>query len=143
MQGVDTTSQPVSESGRSTLLYAFAIGFGVILAATGILTTRFQFIIIPIIAYVGSTILNIISQTTICSKSNIGQAFTLGLIGLAISFITYLLAANVELLASPITALLPNMDPFNRQRFIIGFYLFWAGLYSQIVTSGFVQGCPS
>lgn len=146
MQGAPVTNPPtktVSQSGRSTLLYAFAIGLGIILATTGILTTSFQIILIPIISYIAATILNILSQNTICAKSNTSQAFTLGLIAMAISTITYLLAANVGLLAKPITALFPNMDPLTQRRFIIGFYLFWAGVYSQIVSSGFVQACPS
>lgn len=144
MQGAPVTTpatKTVSQSGRSTLLYAFAIGLGIILATTGILTTRLEFIIIPIIAYIAATILNILSQNTICSKANTSQAFTLGLIAMGISALTYLLAANIGLLGKPITALFPNMDPLTQRRFIIGFYLFWAGVYSQIFSSGFVQAC--
>ena len=138
-----SSTRAVSQSGRSTVLYAFAIGLGIILATTGILTSRFQLLIIPIISYIAATILNIVSQNSVCQKSNTGQAFTLGLVSMGISTFTYLLASNVGLLARPITAMLPNMDPFTQKRFIIGFYLFWAGVYSQIFTSGFVSACPS
>jgi hypothetical protein len=130
-------------SGRSSVLYAFAIGLGIIIGTTGILVTQFQIIIIPIIAYISATGLNLLTQNAICTKSNTGQAFTLGSIAAVVSVITYLLASNVGLLGSPIRALFPNMDVFTQKRFIIGFYLFWAGLYSQIFTSGFVQACPS
>ena len=143
MQSGQQTTRAVSESGSSSLLYAFAIGLGLILATIGMLTSSLQLIIIPISAYVGATILNLIAQNSICSKSNMSQAFTLGLVSMAISTLTYLLAANIGLFARPITALFPNMDPFTQKRFIIGFYLFWAGVYSQIFSSGFVQACPS
>ena len=143
MSDRSTASTTAGTSGRSSVLYAFAIGLGIIIGTTGILVTSFQIIIIPIIAYITATILNLLTQNTICTKSNKGQAFTLGSIAAVVSVITYLLAANVSLLGSPIRALFPNMDVFTQKRFIIGFYLFWAGLYSQILTSGFVQACPS
>jgi uncharacterized membrane protein len=143
MQSGQQTTRAVSESGRSFLLYAFAIGLGLILATIGMLTSSLQLIIIPISAYVAGTILNLIAQNGVCSKSNMSQAFSLGLISMAISTVTYFLVANIGLFARPITALFPNMDPFTQKRFIIGFYLFWAGVYSQIFSSGFVQACPS
>jgi hypothetical protein len=138
-----TSTRAVTESGRSSLLYAFAIGLGLILATTGILTSKLQLIVIPIIAYIAATTLNLIAQNSVCSKSNMSQAFSLGLVSMVISVLTYLLVANIGIFGKPITALLPNMDPFTQKRFIIGFYLFWAGVYSQIFSSGFVQACPS
>ncbi len=143
MSATPAASSPAGQKGRSSVLYAFAIGLGILIGTTGILVTRFQIILIPIIAYVAGTFLNILTQNSICKKSNTGQAFALGGISAGAALITYLLAANIGLLGSPIRALFPTMDVFTQKRFIIGFYLFWAGLYSQILSSGFVQACPS
>jgi hypothetical protein len=45
-------------------------------------------------------------------------------------------------LESPITTVLPEtLTPIYKKALSQGFYVFWAGLYGQLLASGFVQTC--
>jgi hypothetical protein len=132
-------AQPVK--GRGYVLYGFAIGFGALLAVLGILQIRFSIVFIPLIAYVLAVLLNLLTQKTVCKKTNASQAFSLSAISAVIAFIVYLAATYINFLGSPIRSLIPNSDALTQRKFIQGFYLFWAGLYGQIVSGGFMQMC--
>lgn len=127
--------------GRGYILYGFAVGFGAITATLGILQLWMPLVIIPLIAYILASVLNILAQKTICSNVNVGQAFKLGTVSAASIVLVYLAANNIHILGQPIRTLLPNADPGTQRRFILAFYLFWAGLYSQILSGGFMQVC--
>lgn len=133
----------VNTSGRGYILYGFAAGFGALIATLGILQLRLPLVLIPLIAYVLAAILNILTQKTICSNVNVGQAFKLSTLSAVLVVVIYMAANSVGFLGQPIRAMLPNADPATQKRFILGFYLFWAGLYSQILSGGFMQVCES
>jgi hypothetical protein len=128
-------------TGRGYILYGFAICFGALLATAGILQINFSLLVIPILAYVLAIILNILTQKTVCKKANASQAFKLSAISAVIAFIVYVAAAYIHALGLPIRSLLPNSDPITQRKIIMGFYLFWAGVYGQIIAGGFIQGC--
>ena len=128
-------------SGRGYILYGFAIGFGAILATLGIIQIGFPIISVPVIAYVMAVLLNLLTQKTVCKKTNASQAFSLSAISAVIAFIVYLAATYIPVIGSPIRSLMPNSDALMQRKFIQGFYLFWAGLYGQIVSGGFMQMC--
>lgn len=128
-------------TGRGYILYGFSICFGALLATAGILQIRFPLLFVPLIAYVLAVILNLLTQKTVCKKANASQAFTLSAISAVLAFFVYLAAAYVPILGSPIRSLLPNSDPTTQRKIIMGFYLFWAGVYGQIIAGGFMQSC--
>ncbi len=136
------TKQAVSTKGRSFILYGFAIGFGILMATTAILTTKFALLIIPIIAYILAVILNVLSQKSICSKANVSQAFGLAVIQVVIVAIMYLASNYLSFMGKPIVALFPNSGISMQKQLTIGFYAFWSGLYAQIISGGFLQTCP-
>ncbi len=140
---MDTTRE-VSAKGRSAVLYGFAIGFGIIIATAAILISKLSLLFLPLIAYVIAVILNTLSQKSICfnGKANVSQSFNLAIIPVVIVFITYLATNYISFLSKPITALFPNSNVLTQQQLTTGFYMFWAGVYSQIISGGFLQVCP-
>jgi hypothetical protein len=136
------TKQAVSTKGRSFILYGFAIGFGILMATAAILTTKLALLIIPIIAYILAVILNVLSQKSICSKANVSQAFGLAVIQVVIVAIMYLASSYLSFMGKPISALFPNSGAIMQKQLTVGFYTFWAGLYAQIISGGFLQACP-
>jgi hypothetical protein len=140
---MDTTRE-VSLKGRSSILYGFAIGFGIIMATAAILISKLSLLFLPLIAYVIAVILNALSQKSIClnGRTNISQSFNVALIPVIAVFFTYLAANYIQFLGKPITALFPNSNIETQKQLILGFYVFWAGVYSQIISGGFLQVCP-
>jgi hypothetical protein len=136
------TKHAISTKGRSFILYGFAIGFGIIMATAAILISKFALLAIPIIAYSIAVILNVLSQKSICHKANVSQAFSLALIQAIVVFIMYLASNYVSFMGSPIAALFPNSGIMMQKQLTLGFYAFWAGLYAQIISGGFLQACP-
>lgn len=134
-----TNAEPVK--GRGYVLYGFAIGFGALLAVLAIVQVRFPLLAIPLIAYILAVLLNLLTQKTVCKKTNVSQAFVLSAISAVLALLIYLAATYIRAVGSPIRSLMPNSDALTQQRFIQGFYLFWAGLYGQIVSGGFMQTC--
>jgi hypothetical protein len=140
---MDKQQRPVSRKGRSMILYGLAIALGVSLAIAGFLVSDYKFVVLPLLALGVGTIFNILTQLSICNSVKISQSLTLGNIALVITFITLALQKYVGFLSSPIRSLFPNQPVEFIDQFSIGFYLFWAGVYSQIAAGGFLQTCPS
>jgi len=135
--------QAVSLKGRSAILYGFAAGFGIIMATAAILISKLSFIILPILAYIIAVILNILSQKSICHKANVSQSFNLAIIQVAVIMVIFIAANYLSFMGTPIIALFPNSNPALQKQLIVGFYTFWAGLYAQIISGGFLQACAT
>jgi hypothetical protein len=129
--------------GRGYLLYGFAAGFGAVLAALALIQIKMAALLIPLIAYIVCVIFNILTQKTICANANVSQAFKLSTISAGVVASVYFAANNIHFLGNPIRSLIPNSDAATQQRVIMAFYLFWAGLYSQILSGGFMQTCAA
>ena len=139
----------------STLTVAFSFCCGFLLIALTFLTgwlseiyKGFSFIyylwlILPVASYVISLILNSAIQGLSCNKVNIQQTLINSLFT-PVFVVAYLLISWLRAFRGPVEGILPITLTVNIQEKIsYGFFMFWAGMLGQGLSSGFSQSCPS
>lgn len=101
-------------------------------------------VVIPIISYIWGFGLNIFSQYISCGGVQPNQILLTSLLGpafvLGFSLLTYFISG----LRSPVESILPEKTDAN-MKYALGFsfYLLWAGIYAQNMSSGMSQSCAA
>jgi hypothetical protein len=108
----------------------------------------FLFVVIPILAFGSSMIINWFLQYLYCKSvsingismaSTISPIFVFGLGGL--SYLLPFLRSPIGQLVSDSTDVPLEDAQFNKDLWGYSFYLFWAGVYGQTLGSGMVASC--
>jgi hypothetical protein len=125
------------------LLYMIAPGF--MIASPGISL----FLLLPILSFFTSSFINWFLQYLYCGSVNVSNIFTAAAVSPAFTLGFSLLAYFLPFLRKPVNDLFGEIPPdaledvkFARDMWGFSFYLFWAGVYSQTVSSGLVAACP-
>lgn len=127
-------------------LFATLLAFTLFMLLSGKLVSLSPYLllfgIVPALAYGVGIFLNVLLQNFACGKIDIVQIALSNLFNFAIPAATLALAFYVSFLRSPIESILPeSIDYQVKTQFALSFWLFWAALYSQVFTSGFLSIC--
>jgi hypothetical protein len=99
--------------------------------------------VLPTISYLWGLGLNSLSQYITCSTVSMPQVALVSLISPLFVIVFSLLAYFIPFLRSPVEEVLPySADADMKYAIGFGFYMLWAGIYGQNVSSGMVQSCP-
>jgi hypothetical protein len=97
---------------------------------------------IPWVSFVIGLLLNALIQYLACSKLNGSQIALDSLFGPALTGLVLFLLWLIPALESPVLTVLPlTLSTTYKKAISGGFYIFWAGIYAQVIASGFVQVC--
>jgi hypothetical protein len=97
---------------------------------------------IPFVSFVIGLLLNALIQYLACSKLNGSQIALDSLFGPALTSLVLFLLWLIPALESPVLTVLPlTLGTIYKKAISGGFYIFWAGIYAQVIASGFVQVC--
>ncbi len=142
-----------SKALNSTIRLVFSLAHGILLLFCVFLvyiilgeyqtpSIWFLLSVLTITSFAVGLMLNAIIQYLACSKINgiqlaSSSALSAGLTG-AVTILLYFL----PFLESPVLNVLPEtLTSLYKKAISQGFYLFWAGLYGQLLASGFSQAC--
>lgn len=100
------------------------------------------FVFLPVLAFASSLGLSVLTQYLSCGKINFPQVSLASSLSPAITFGISLLTYFISPLRWPIEAILPALTETDMKNALsYAFFLFWAGIYSQTIAGGLVQGC--
>jgi hypothetical protein len=145
--------KPKSKALDSTLRFVFSLTHGVLLLFFMIIVYALQpegvfpslwllLATIPLVSFVIGLLLNALIQYLACSKLNGSQIALDSLFGPALTSFTLFLLWLIPALESPVLTVLPiTLNTTYKKAVSGGFYVFWAGIYAQVIASGFVQVC--
>jgi hypothetical protein len=98
--------------------------------------------VIPSVSFALGFFFNALLQYMGCSSLNFSQIALNSLFSPAFASFFLVLCGFVPDVESPIRAVLPlTLTPVYQKAISQGFYVFWSGLYGQVLASGFVQVC--
>lgn len=102
-----------------------------------------KWILLPTLGYCITLGFNSFVQSVSCGSININQ-IALGSLPV-LGFITiFLLLSLMSFVKSPVISAVPPNLRFNYgEIFAIAFYMFWAGMFGESISSGFAQSCSS
>jgi hypothetical protein len=102
-----------------------------------------KWILLPTLGYCITFGFNSFIQSVSCGSINITQ-IALGSLPVP-GFITiFLLLSLMSFVKSPVISAVPPNLRFNYgEIFAIAFYMFWAGMFGESISSGFAQSCSS
>ena len=141
-KALDSTLRLVFSLSHGILLVFCIIMLYVILGESRMPGIWFLVGVLSVVSFVVALLLNTITQYMSCGKLNAIQlastsAIPAGITGAVITSI-YLM----PFFESPILNVLPEtLTPIYKKALSQGFYVLWAGLYGQLLSSGFVQIC--
>lgn len=99
--------------------------------------------IVPPVSFALGFFFNALLQYMGCSALNFSQIILNSLFSPGLATFFLLLCRFVPDIESPIRSVLPlTLTPVYQKAISQGFYMFWSGLYGQVLASGFVQICP-
>lgn len=99
---------------------------------------------IPLISYLWGLGLNALSQYITCKTVSGQQIAIASSLGPAFVLLFSTIVYFASFLRSPVESILPlSADGDMKYALGFSFYLFWAGMYAQTISSGMVQSCPS
>lgn len=142
-----------SKALNSTLRLVFSLAQGILLVFCTILiyvtfgemnqpSTWFLLLLLTVLSFGVAIFLNMIIQYLACSKINIIQLLSASGIPAGITAAVVAVLAMFPFFESPVVGVLPEaLTPLYKKAISQGFYMFWAGLYGQLMASGFVQVC--
>ena len=145
--------KPKSKALDSTLRFVFSLTHGVLLLFCMVIVYAVYpggylpplwllLITIPWVSFVIGLLLNALIQYLACSKLNGSQIALDSLFGPALTSFTLFLLWLIPSLESPVLTVLPiTLNTTYKKAVSGGFYVFWAGIYAQVIASGFVQVC--
>lgn len=100
--------------------------------------------ILTAISFAIGLMLNMLIQYLACSNLNIVQIASASGIPAGITATVVLLLVLFPVFETPVLSVLPEtLTPLYKKAISQGFYIFWAGLYGQLISAGFTQICPS
>ena len=100
-------------------------------------------VIIPMISYVWGFGLSAISQFIYCNSVALPQVALASAVAPLVIFVFSLLVYFLPFLRAPVIQILPqNADGDIKYALGFSFYLLWAGIYGQTLSSIFLQQCP-
>lgn len=98
--------------------------------------------VLTVVSFFVAFLLNTITQYLSCGKLNAIQLASTSAMPAGITGAVVLLLSFMPFLESPVMTVLPEtLTPIYKKALSQGFYVFWAGLYGQLIASGFVQTC--
>ena len=123
------------------VLLVFCIIF--VFVSFGELTSVWNLLlIVPAVSFVLGLFFNSLTQYMGCSSVNFAQVSLNSLFSPALATFFILLCRFIPDIESPILSVLPStLTPVYQRAISQGFYMFWSGLYGQVLASGFVQVC--
>ena len=145
--------KPKSKALDSTLRFVFSLTHGVLLLFCMVIVYAVYpggylpplwllLITVPWVSFVIGLLLNALIQYLACSKLNGSQIALDSLFGPALTSFTLFLIWLIPALESPVLTVLPiALSTTYKKAISGGFYVFWAGIYAQVIASGFVQVC--
>jgi hypothetical protein len=99
--------------------------------------------LIPLISYTWGLGLNALSQYITCKTVSGQQIAIASTIGPAFVLLFSVIAYFGSFLRAPVESVLPlSADADMKYALGFSFYLLWAGMYAQTISSGMVQSCP-
>ena len=99
---------------------------------------------IPFISYIWGLGLNALSQYITCKTVSAQQIALASLFGPAFVVLFSVIVYFASFLRTPVESVLPlSADADMKYALGFSFYLLWAGMYAQTISSGMVQSCPS
>lgn len=145
--------KPKSRALDSTLRFVFSLTHGVLLLFCMVILYAIYpggyfpplwllLVTIPFVSFVIGLLLNALIQYLACSKLNGSQIALDSLFGPALTSFVLFLLWLIPALESPVLTVLPlTLSTIYKKAISGGFYIFWAGIYAQVIASGFVQVC--
>ena len=145
--------KPKSRALDSTLRFVFSLTHGVLLLFCMVIIYAIYpggmfpplwllLMTIPFVSFVIGLLLNALIQYLACSKLNGSQIALDSLFGPALTSFVLFLLWLIPALESPVLTVLPlTLSTIYKKAISGGFYIFWAGIYAQVIASGFVQVC--
>lgn len=145
--------KPKSRALDSTLRFVFSLTHGVLLLFCMVILYAIYpggyfpplwllLVTIPFVSFVIGLLLNALIQYLACSKLNGSQIALDSLFGPALTSFVLFLLWLIPALESPVLTVLPlTLGTTYKKAISGGFYIFWAGIYAQVIASGFVQVC--
>ena len=102
----------------------------------------FLLMVIPAVSFGIGLLMNSLIQYLACSKLNGIQIALNSLFGPGFTAAVLCLLWLIPSLENPVLSILPEtLTPLYKKAISEGFYVFWAGLYAQVIASGFLQVC--
>lgn len=141
-KALDSTLRLVFSLSHGILLVFCIIFIYVIFGETRMPSLWFLLGVLSVVSFAVGFLLNTITQYMSCGKLNAIQlgstsAITAGITGAVVLTLYFL-----PFLESPVLSVLPEtLTPIYKKALSQGFYILWAGLYGQLLASGFVQTC--
>ena len=134
----------------TTLALSFAVGIALFGSTIilGWLSTTYKWnenftkwIVLPVISFVVTFLINIIVQTITCKKTEYPKIAS-GAILVPVFVLCGLLISLSGLIRSPIESAIPLASRLKYgSLFAIGYYVFWAGMFGEAFSGGFAQAC--
>jgi hypothetical protein len=141
---LNNTLRLVFSLAHAVLLVFCVIFIFVIQGETQMPSLSFLLMVVPGVSFAIGLLMNSLIQYLACSKLNGAQIAMNSLFGPGFSMAALVLLWLLPVLESPVISILPEtLTPLYKKAISEGFYVFWAGLYAQVIASGFLQVCPS
>jgi hypothetical protein len=143
-KGVNTTLRAIFSLVSGIILAFFVLGFFIIDPTAVENTFRIViFLILPLFSYLLSLGINTLHQYISCGTISFPSLALASSLTPVFILIVSLLSYFVPFIRSLVETALPATADSNMKRaFGFAFYIFWAGIYSQTISSGLIQSCP-
>lgn len=142
-----------SNTLNNTLRLVFSLAHAILLVFTVILlfviqgdlqmpSLGFLLMVIPAVSFGIGILMNSLIQYLACTKLNGVQIAVNSLFGPGFTAAVLCFLWLIPSLENPVLSILPEtLTPLYKKAISEGFYVFWAGLYAQVIASGFLQVC--
>lgn len=151
MNAEDSGKKIVSTNLNSTLRVIFSLAHAVLLVFCVIFVFVYQgdltsiwtlLMVVPTVSFALGLFFNALIQYMGCSSVNFVQVSLNSLFSPLFATFFLLLCNFIPDVESPVRSVLPiTLTPVYQKALSQGFYMFWSGLYGQVLASGFVQVC--
>ena len=145
---------PKSKTLSNTIRFTFGLAHAVLLffcilliyfvrGEENVPSIYFLILVLPAVSFSIGSFLNTLIQYLSCGKLNFVQIVLNSLLGPFLVSAVLLLLSALPFIENPVYDILPvSLSPLYQKAISQGFYIFWAGLYSQVIAAGFAQVCP-
>ena len=141
---LNNTLRLVFSLAHAVLLVFCVIFIFVIQGEAQMPSLSFLLMVVPGVSFAIGVLMNSLIQYLACSKLNGPQIAMNSLFGPGFTAGALFLLWLLPILENPVVSILPEtLTPLYKKAISEGFYVFWAGLYAQVIASGFLQVCPN
>jgi hypothetical protein len=141
---LNNTLRLVFSLAHAVLLVFCVIFIFVIQGESQMPSLAFLLMVIPGVSFAIGLLMNALIQYLACSKLNAVQITLNSLFGPGFVGALLVLLWFMPVFENPVVSILPEtLTPLYKKAISEGFYVFWAGLYAQVIASGFLQVCPT